>query len=206
MLPSHKPIGKGFFPVSTGFWDVPQNAPHWPLLFLGQDFGTMPGHSDEGETNSVPTWRNLEPLLRDAGIDARSCFFSNAVMGVRPGGTNTGRSSAFRNSRFITKCAEFVCAQLDVVKPHGVVVLGLHALAVLRKIDGSIPKAGSFKQWDGGRAPCLILAQLGPWKGPLALIVHPSYRQLNAKRRSASLDQGEGHEHEVNLLKGLIKR
>lgn len=208
MLPSRRPSGYGFFPSCEGTWDAPENTPHQNLLFLGHDFGTDDGLTSMGETRSVPTWRHLELLLGDAGVDVRSCFFSNAVMGVRPGEMKSlGRSPAFNSPAFIKKCAGFVCTQLDVVKPHGIVVLGLRALPVLREVErNNISKAGDFKAWDQGKAPCLFPAQLGAWSGPLAMIVHPCFHPRNVHLRSISGDPVEGHTNEVGLLKALVRR
>ncbi len=201
-------VGKGFFPACNGTWDSPKNEAHQPLLFLGHDFGVGLGPTEKRETNAVPTWRHLESLMSDAGIDARSCFFTNAVMGVRPEKQNSvGRSPAFDHPVFVGKCAAFILSQLSVVKPAGVVVLGLPALEVLRMAGwGNLPEASSFEVWDQGKEPKLFDAQLAEWKGPLALIVHPSFRPLNVGLRSKSGDKAEGHAHEVRLLKSLISR
>ena len=205
LVPSGPPLGKGFFPVCAGTWDGPRNAPHDPLLFRGQDFGLAPKQPEVGETTSVPTWRHLQALMSDVGINARSCFFTNAVMGVRSGSTNVGLSPGFRSEVFLSNCRAFLLTQLKIINPHGVVVMGLPALRVLPGVAGSnVPAADTFREWDD-RVPGLLDVTLGDWTGPLAVVVHPCHRPRNAKLRAKDCTYCSGHAYEVALLRQLIK-
>jgi hypothetical protein len=212
MLQSQKPSGYGFFPSCTGTWLTPRNPPHRTLLFLGQDFGTEDHLLPSGETTkAVPTWRHLEELMSTAGIDANCCFFSNVVMGVRkPGSRSIGRSPAFKHPGFINDCADFLKVQVARIRPHGIVVMGLHALEVLRMAGTGVPDAEVLRDWDAQTERLPISIRIGGWAGPLVLIVHPSFRPQNVWRRSPTwpIDKKDkkaeteaGKAHEAALLK-----
>ena len=91
-------VKRGFFPGASGHW---QQAAHCSLkiMCIGQDFGHRQDYLDAlagGESEKGPTWRNLLGLLRRAGVDVESCFFTNALVGTRETESNTGPSLPHR--------------------------------------------------------------------------------------------------------------
>ena len=116
-------LGVAFFPGGSGLWDqnAPSAAPRMPIggtMVLGHDF-----HSETGFKNSLtagtenvksPTWRNLLRLLGDAGLDLRSCFFTNFFMGLRKGKQSTGVFPGRGDAEFLRRCQEFFLTQLSI--------------------------------------------------------------------------------------------
>lgn len=89
--------GQGFFPGGDGLWrDDSQLAHASPgliapsgVMFLGNDFGTVQSFQKlrrRGFENPL-TWKHLKRRVERAGLPPSFTFFTNALMGLRSGGT-----------------------------------------------------------------------------------------------------------------------
>ena len=119
--------GPGFFPGCSGFHDNLSDDVNRIVMIVGQDFDTETNYNklgDNGEVASNTTWRNLKILLQDIGIPRNICFFTNAYMGLRKDGKNTGQSPAKKSSSFTKQCQDFFKDQLRVINPELVLILG----------------------------------------------------------------------------------
>jgi uracil-DNA glycosylase len=119
--------GSGFFPGCTGFHNNPSDIKNTFVMVVGQDFATEEYHQkigDKGEVDSNTTWRNLKTLLKDIRIDEDICFFTNAYIGLRKNGKNTGQSPAKKSPNFTQQCQKFFKEQLSVINPELVLILG----------------------------------------------------------------------------------
>ncbi len=87
--------GTAFFPGGTGLWrgsapfgPMPEFFPDSAIMFVGHNFDSLRGYHNSkdrgGEAQSV-FWRNLLAYLSHAGLGPEACFFSNALMGLKPG-------------------------------------------------------------------------------------------------------------------------
>jgi uracil-DNA glycosylase len=93
------------------------------LVLLGE----QPGDREdvEGEPFVGPAGRLLDRALADAGIDPAETFRTNAVKHFRWSGTR-GRRRIHQSptSKHVAACAPWLRAELGLVRPEGVVLLG----------------------------------------------------------------------------------
>src|SRR4051794_41931374 len=104
--------------------------------------GEQPGDKEdqEGEPFVGPAGRLLDRALTDAGIDPADVFRTNVVKHFRFSGTRGKQRIHKSPSRVhVAACAPWLLAELDVVQPAGVVILG-----------GAAGKAGSRASDQGG--------------------------------------------------------
>jgi uracil-DNA glycosylase len=200
--------GRAFFPVGRGHL-VGVPFPTGGVLVLGQDFGNEQNASDVfdagEETDDVATWREIGKLFKSVGIPLEPCWFTNYVMGVRPGGASNcaGRSPGLRRGALRRECARFFRRQVRAQKPCAIIVLGSYLPCVL-----SQDVADAFATWTATsflrRDVCdnalICDATIGGVTVPvIASIVHPSQRGRNvASRRFGGL---EGEEAERSILR-----
>jgi len=119
--------GSGFFPGCSGLHDEQSDSVNKFVMIVGQDFDTEINYNklgEKGEVDSNTTWRNLKKLLNDINIPERICFFTNAYMGLRKDGKNTGSSPAKKSPQFAKQCQIFFEEQLRVINPELVLILG----------------------------------------------------------------------------------
>ena len=185
--------GRGFFPVVSGSFHsgclTTQILPR-KLLFVGQDWGceenlTALGSDVDADIKSG-TGKILLDLLGKAGIPPKECFFTNALFGVRKGKTNTGSSPGWEKSTFVDECAKAMQAQIDAVRPRGIVCLGRDAPGLLvRLMSECAPwkSEKSFRAIDRARCAVMNVTSL-PGISITAILLHPSFRRANARLRS----------------------
>jgi DNA polymerase len=92
--------------------------------------GEQPGDKEDlaGEPFVGPAGRLLDRALEDAGIAASTVFRTNAVKHFRFSGTRGKQRIHQSPSRWqVTACGPWLLAELEVVKPQVVVVLGATA-------------------------------------------------------------------------------
>src|SRR5262245_13937158 len=89
--------GLAFFPGGRGVFQERREKPDFPfgkIMLVGQDFDTVENFNDSlrhgEEDRNYGTWQNLLKLLARVGISPTSCFYTNAYMGLREKGPNTG--------------------------------------------------------------------------------------------------------------------
>ena len=125
--------GTAVFPGGTGLWRgygnggaLPWYFPERPLMFVAHNFGSIEAYrharSARGEVeHSKRFWPNLLAFLLAANTEPSSCFFTNAFMGLKPGSA-TGPMPLCDGYK--EQCLAFLLAQVQIVKPKAVVVLG----------------------------------------------------------------------------------
>jgi hypothetical protein len=91
--------GTAVFPGGSGLWrgdiyggDLPLYFPENPTMFIGHNFDSVKAYSGalnrKGEVKS-DFWKMLKNFLREAdNLDPADCFFTNALMGLKPGGAS----------------------------------------------------------------------------------------------------------------------
>jgi len=92
--------------------------------------GEQPGDKEDlaGEPFVGPAGKLLDRALEEAGIAPSSVFRTNAVKHFRFSGTRGKQRIHQSPSRWqVTACGPWLLAELEVVKPHVVVVLGATA-------------------------------------------------------------------------------
>jgi len=123
--------GTSFFPGGTGLWrgdisggDMPVVFPEKPIMFVGHNFDSITAHAaaqrNKGEVKTK-FWNTLKDFLRCAGLDPSDCFFTNALMGLKPGSA-TGPMPPRPDHR--RQCQHFLLRQIEIVNPRALVTLG----------------------------------------------------------------------------------
>lgn len=204
--------GRGFFPGATGIIDPSKKLSDLDYLVLGQDQDTKRGFDrsvKEGNEEYTPTWKKMKALFETASIDMENCFFTNALLGVRSSEKkNTGKSPGFKSYEFVQACLSVLQKEIEVQKPKAIICLGLAPLNVLKYFSKAlfartllIEGYQSLDENDLGLIKSVPFEVEGSPKIDVAIIVHPSYRHLNAKNR---IFQGKkGDEAELEILKQI---
>jgi uracil-DNA glycosylase len=134
-----KPIeGTAFFPGGLGLWmektDRDCDFPTGGCMVVGQDFNTVATYEralqNRSEIGASQTWRVLSRLLVRFNIRPEWCFYTNAYMGLRAAGPETGRFCGARDKDFVNRCAKFFSRQLAVARPRLILMLGMEPLRV----------------------------------------------------------------------------
>jgi hypothetical protein len=198
--------GRSFFPVGRGHL-VGTPFPVGGIMVLGQDFGNernVAAACDAGEeTDDIPTWREIGKLFPSAGIPLEACWFTNYVMGVRPGRESNcaGRSPGLRRRALRRECTAFFRRQVKTQKPCAIVVLGSHLPSTL---SHDVPEvfatwAGkSFRRRDANDNAVIRDAMIDGVHVPLvASIVHPSQRGRNVSSRRFGGFEGDEAERSI---------
>lgn len=213
-LPVGYPVaGRGFFPVVSGSFhndSLTTTLKPRKLMFVGQDWGCedylFPLTRDKDNDIKLGTGKILLELLTEAKIPLQECFFTNALFGVRSGATNTGVSPGWKHPKFVGQCAKALLAQIEALRPSGIVCLGLHApklLAHLMPECDAWKSAKSFRSIDNSNNAVLNIQSLTGIK-VAAILLHPSFRQLNLKHRSYS--SLVAHQAELKMLADVWSR
>jgi len=140
--------GTAVFPGGTGLWHganfwapIPDLFPESPIMFVGHNFDSQDGHQKSkergGELQSLHTfWGVLLAYLEDAGITPEGCFFTNALMGLKPG---SATGSMPPSKIFESQCLDFLNRQIQIVRPSLIVSLGGEASKRVCKTDAVVP-------------------------------------------------------------------
>ncbi|HVW79041.1 MAG TPA: uracil-DNA glycosylase family protein [Alloacidobacterium sp.] len=134
--------GTAFFPGGSGLWrglenngPLPTQFPDNPIMFVGHNFDSVrafdKAFQNGGEVKSE-FWKRLLAMLRAAEVSPESCFFTNALMGLKPGSA-TGSMPSVRGYR--EQCALFLQKQVDIVRPVAIVALGVKAEAFVSSLN-----------------------------------------------------------------------
>jgi uracil-DNA glycosylase len=180
--------GLGFFPYGSGLGVNCKTFPKGGIMVLGQDFGTIDyvhGLKGKGESQNLPTWRNIIRLLNKTGINENECFFTNAIMGARVAGESmTGQAPPFKTKkypdgeRFLKECIQFFIFQVEIQRPRLIICMGKWVLQFLKKhfkyeVLNDFDVNGNYRQIPN-HIYYLKSMDMGSYKADLALIVHPS--------------------------------
>jgi hypothetical protein len=131
--------GTSFFPGGMGLWrgDVPfGDAPHFfpeaPIMFLAHNFDSIEAYKaarKRGGEGDKPFWKVLKDFLQTASVDPSDCFFTNALMGLKPGAASGKMPSV---PGYKKQCRCFLLRQIEIVGPRAIVVLGSDAESEIR--------------------------------------------------------------------------
>jgi len=211
MKPIPKMKGSGFFPGGRGIFTngkgpLKKSKPlnEFRYMFLGQDW------SNEFEYNNIPdfedspflintdyapneknnkTWINVKKFIAnlnidtDMNIDIDDCFFTNAIMGLRPGNSSsTGKSPGWNSDKFMAECYKFFKIQIDSIKPKIVFVMGNLTARFIYKVYGNL-----FSDWDNIKDVKELFNQdkfcVSVDGVQFIFMTHPSLRPPNIKKR-----------------------
>lgn len=208
MAPIQGIPGVAFFPGGRGLWkDKDTDISGKKYMVLGQDFDTLTTFEKakaEGSEDVLKnaTWRNLLTFLEQCGIAPEQCFFTNAIMGARLAGSNSGRSPAFKDKAFIEACRAFFLLQLEAQKPDVVLVLGKEPARFLSPLSSDLgfwKTDQSFAKIDAAEEQVKkdVTFENGV-TAHLVLLTHPSFRPVNVHRRRYG--EAEGHKAEVAMV------
>jgi DNA polymerase len=156
--------------------DGPADA---PLLLVGE----QPGDKEDvaGEPFVGPAGRLLDQALESAGLDPAEVFRTNAVKHFRFSGTRGKQRIHKTPSRpHVVACRPWLLAELDVVRPRGVVLLGATAG---QAVFGSTFRVGASRGQVLAWPEEVVLATPPAWVVPT---VHPS-SILRSRQREEDL-------------------
>ena len=213
-VPEKRLAGMAFFPGGDGVYRAEGAAerPAFPcgkVMVVGRDFDTRANFdlavegeargTSMGESRDV-TWKTLLAVLESAHIPPASCFFTNAFMGLRTGGSNTGEVRWHRNAAFRAECIAFFAHQLDVVRPALILSLGMHVAEFLGECADNLGgnwRAASWEGIDGGDGPLALDVRFKASEHPVAAVaalLHPANRRPNLRWRHYDDRNGEAAE------------
>lgn len=124
--------GTACFPGGTGLWrgdmyggPLPEYFPERSVMFIGHNFDSIAKYDEaiknKGEIETA-FWISMKEFLRTAGPhDPADCFFTNVLMGLKPGKAS-GRFPPGR--KFRKQCRSFLAKQIEIAKPRRIVLLG----------------------------------------------------------------------------------
>ena len=126
--------GTAFFPGGTGLWRgrdnggaLPKYFPLTPVMFVGHNFDSERGYAESltrGGEGEGTFWTRFLGMLQAAKLSPEECFFTNALMGLKPGKAEGPMPSVpgYRN-----ECQQFLQRQVEIVRPCAIVALGSYA-------------------------------------------------------------------------------
>ena len=140
--------GTAFFPGGTGLWrgpepfgNLPEYFPDSPVMFVGHNFDSVRAYMaamKNGGEGCSPFWKNLLGYLDLSNTRPSDCFFTNALMGLKPGSALGDMPSVHG---YEDECEAFLALQIDIVQPSLVVALGGKARKRLAKLKPRFPCA-----------------------------------------------------------------
>ena len=137
--------GTSMFPGGAGLWRsefsfgaLPEFFPDTPVMFVGHNFDSIAAHDASqqrgGEGNST-FWKILRGYLDVAGLRPDQCFFTNALMGLKPGSAVGPMPTV---PGYEEQCRAFLLRQIEIVKPCAVIALGNSAEAQIKKSSPNV--------------------------------------------------------------------
>jgi hypothetical protein len=138
--------GTAFFPGGCGLWRgsmpfgrLPDLFPDAPVMLVGHNFDSISAYEESfrkgGEAQSF-FWRILLDYLSQAGIEPERCFFTNALMGLKPGSA-IGPMPVVAG--YYDECLAFLKRQIELVQPSLIVALGQKAYSRVTTLQPSVP-------------------------------------------------------------------
>jgi hypothetical protein len=134
--------GTAFFPGGSGLWrglesrgPLPVLFPDAPVMFVGHNFDSIRAFDksfENGGEAGGEFWQRLLVILAGASLPPERCFFTNALMGLKPGSA-TGSMPSIDGYR--DQCVQFLRKQIEIVRPSAVVALGVKADGFVSLLD-----------------------------------------------------------------------
>ncbi len=123
--------GTAVFPGGTGLWrgganggPMPLLFPDHPIMLVAHNFDSVEAFHQaiaaKGEVNNR-FWDTLLGFLESADVKPEECFFTNILMGLKPGSAS---GPIPHSDGYQQECLRFLAAQVEIVKPKIVVTLG----------------------------------------------------------------------------------
>jgi hypothetical protein len=138
--------GTAFFPGGSDLWRgqqsfgrLPGDFPEEPLMFVGHNFGSIRAHEKaqiRGGGAMSFFWRTLVAYLTRAGFSPEEGFFTNALMGLKPGGAVGDMPTV---PGYEDECQQFLVRQIEIVRPAAIAALGHKAGKRVHKAGPSVP-------------------------------------------------------------------
>ncbi|MEX0428122.1 UdgX family uracil-DNA binding protein [Nocardioides sp. DS6] len=149
------------------------------LMLLGEQPGDR--EDREGEPFVGPAGGVLDRALADAGVDPEQTYTTNVVKHFRFHTVGKRRIHDSPGRAHVTACAPWLAAELSLVRPAGVVLLGATAGKALYGTGFRVGEArGRLQDW-----PELVEAPGPPW---VLATVHPSAVLRARDDRQAAYD------------------
>lgn len=152
-----------------------------PLMLLGEQPGDR--EDREGEPFVGPAGGILHEALADAGIDPEAAYTTNVVKHFRHRLSGKRRIHQSPTSKQVGACAPWLAAELALVRPTGVVLLGGTAGKALFGSSFRVGEArGHLLEWP----EAIASATLDPWV--LATPTPPPFfgRRTSGRRRTTA--------------------
>jgi Uracil DNA glycosylase superfamily len=138
--------GTAFFPGGVGLWRgdqpfgrLPDHFPEKPVMFVAHNFDSIRAYEAAkikgGEAKSF-FWRTLLAYLEYAGINPNEAFFTNALMGLKPGSAVGDMPTV---PGYEDECRHFLTRQIAIVSPSVIVALGQKAGKRVRQARPAVP-------------------------------------------------------------------
>lgn len=151
----------------------------------------------------------MKALFGIAGISIVDCFFTNCIMGIRKNSkSNTGKSPAMKEPEFLRQCLEFLEFQIALLNPRAIVSLGAVPASLLCMISQNLNiRLGGeikFSEIDSRQiavSEAVKFENIPELQTMIILLTHPSYRQINAKRRKYG--HHTGSDAEIAMLQEI---
>lgn len=151
-----------------------------PLMLLGEQPGDR--EDREGEPFVGPAGGILHEALADAGIDPEAAYTTNVVKHFRHRLSGKRRIHQSPTSKQVGACAPWLAAELALVRPTGVVLLGGTAGKALFGSSFRVGEArGHLLEWP----EAIASATLDPW---VLATPHPSAVLRAEDERQATYD------------------
>jgi hypothetical protein len=127
--------GTAVFPGGCGLWrgdrprgPMPEYFPKSPVMLVAHNFDSVVNYQESRRAGTeLPClyWDVILRILKVAGLDPVEVFFTNALMGLKPGNKNTGDMPTVEG--YEEQCREFLRRQIEIVEPRITVALGQDA-------------------------------------------------------------------------------
>jgi hypothetical protein len=106
-------------------------------MFVGHNFDSQRGYAlslARGGEVQGDFWTRLLRILEAAGFNPEACFFTNVLMGLKPGGAEGPMPSV---PGYREQCRRFLEGQVEIVKPRAVIALGKRSIEHVSRLDCS---------------------------------------------------------------------
>ncbi len=134
--------GTACFPGGTGLWrgkknrgELPEHFPENSVMFVGHNFDSERGYAlslEAGGEAEGDFWTRLLRILGAAQLQPEACFFSNALMGIKPGKAEGEMPSV---PDYKEQCERFLKHQIEIIRPCAVVALGAQAIRYVCQLN-----------------------------------------------------------------------
>ncbi len=143
--------GTAVFPGGAGLWrgnecgaPLPPYFPVRPLMLIAHNFGNISSYCKakerRGESRSA-FWITLKSFLDKAKVELSECFYTNALMGLKPGDA-CGSLPRDRDHREQSRA--FLARQVKIVNPRALITLGGESKKELHSALKRFPELGQL--------------------------------------------------------------